>query len=129
MVQAGAFGTPRNGTPDAYTMGAGNGLRTYDSGMPDHRQSHHPSIDGDEVSQQRETYGGYGDNRYSQPNYGQAYDGYNSGPAPQRQSSHGYAYGGNSNGAEGYGSYGGFDQNSERAYNVAGHGAGQRYYN
>lgn len=125
MVQAGAFGTPRNGTPDAYGLGAGNGLP-----YPEQRQSMHPSIDGDDSSQQRETYGGYGDNRYSN-GYNQAYDGYNSGPVPQRQSAHGYAYGGQSNAPEGYGAYGGFDQNSERgAYdNVAGHGAGQRYYN
>ena len=128
MIQAGGFATP---SESADPMGAGNGLRPYDAqqgaGM---RQSYHPSIDGEEPGHRGEYYA-YGDNRDTQYGYSEAYDGYNTGPVPQRQSAHGYAYGGSGNQPEGYGQYGGFDQESSQvAYNnAAGIGAGQGYRN
>ena len=128
MIQAGGFATP---SESADPMGAGNGLRPYDAqqgaGM---RQSYHPSIDGEEPGHRGEYYA-YDNNRDTQYGYSEAYDGYNTGPVPQRQSAHGYAYGGSGHQPEGYGQYGGFDQESSQVAhnNAAGIGAGQGYRN
>jgi hypothetical protein len=102
MIQAGGFATPSETADPQGLMGAGNGLRSYDgqqgAGM---RQSYHPSIDGEEPGHHGEYYA-YGNNRNTQYGYSEAYDGYSTGPVPQRQSAHGYAYGGSGDQPEGY---------------------------